>query len=374
MNLMDMLKDQVFNQVTGQIGKHLGESEQATKSGLDALLPTILGGLVKQATTNDGAESLSKTLDQDDFDGGLLDNLGGMLSSGNAAPASNLSSGLLSTIFGDKVSAVISLISKFTGMGGKSTSSLMGLALPLVMSFLGKQKRSNGLDVGGLTSLLMGQKDHIAAALPPGIGDEMGLGALGIAGPSLSDSAPKAAAPTSPAPTSSAPSSDGGGMMKILAPLVIVALLGLLAYNFLGGGAEVETPNVNVPDMPDMADMDIDMGVAVPNLADVGLEGVTTKLEDSFSGLTDIFGGITDSDSATASLDKLKSADEGLGAITSGLSAAPDGIKSGVMKVASGLIPGLTETIDKVMAIPGVGDILKPVVDSLKAKLGLLAA
>ena len=49
-NLMEMLKDQVLGQVTGGLSNHLGESEQATKGGLEALLPTVMGGLVKQVS------------------------------------------------------------------------------------------------------------------------------------------------------------------------------------------------------------------------------------------------------------------------------------------------------------------------------------
>ena len=362
MNLMDMLKDQVFGQVAGQLGNQLGESEAATKSGLDALLPTILGGLVKKASSSDGADELARTLDQDDFDGGLLDNLGGMLSGGDTSAVSNLSGGLLSMLFGDKVASIVGLISKFTGMGDKSTSSLLGLALPLVMSFLGKQKRSQGLDAGGLVDMLMGQKNNIASALPPGISEEMGLGALGIAGPSV------AAASSSPAP---APSSQpaGGGLAKLLIPLVVLGLLGLLAYKFLGGGGAELPEKTGVLEQV-TEDLDIDTGI--PEVA--GLADATTNLKDSFSGLTDIFGSITDADSATANLDKLKEADAGLGNITSTLDSAPEALKGGLMKVAGGLIPGLMEKIDAVMAIPGVGDILKPVVDGLKEKLGLLGA
>ena len=365
MNLMELLKDQVLGQVAGQLGSHLGESESATKSGLDALLPTVLGGLMKSVSQPGGGDALAETLDQDDFDGGLLDNIGGMLSGGNTSAVSGLGGNLINMIFGDKIGSIVGILSKFTGMGDKSTSSLLGLALPLIMSFLGKQKRSMGLDANGLTDLLMGQKDQVAGALPPGISEAMGLDALGIAGPSVS-STPQTSAPS---PTQSG--EGDGGLMKFLLPLAILGILGFLAYQFMGGGnadvnpkpagtdnVSVDAPNLSLPDVSDVA----------------GLADATTNLKDSFSGITEIFGKITDVESAKANLDGLKDADAGLGKITSALASGPDGLKSGLIKAAAGLIPGLTETIDKVMAIPGVGDILKPVVDSLKEKLGMLAA
>lgn len=156
--------------------------------------------------------------------------------------------------------------------------------------------------------------------------------------------------------------------MKLVLPLIVIAALALLAYNFLGGGgADPDAKPAGVDNVAE--DLDIDLGV--PEVA--GLADVTANLKDSFSGLTDVFGKITDVDSAKANLDSLKQADAGLGKITSALDSGPAGLKAGLVKVAGGMIPGLQETIDKVMALPGVGDILKPVVDGLKEKLGILA-
>lgn len=357
-NLMELLKDQVLGGVAGQLGSHLGESEEATRGGLDALLPTVLGGLVKNVSEPGGADKLNEALDSDDYDGGLLEKFGGMLSGGNSEGISSMGSGLVSMIFGDKIGSILGIISKLTGLGGKSTSGLLGLALPLIMSFLGKQKRSMGLDANGLSQLLMDQKEHIGAALPPGIGEEMGLGALGIKSPE----------PTSAPAPSTATAPEGGGLAKLLIPVALIGILGFAAYKFLGGNGEPEKENPAIENVEDDL-LNIDMGtLEVPGLAEQ-----TTKLTDSFGGLKDLLGGITDVDSAKAKLQDLQSADEGLGKITSGLSAAPEGMKSGLIKAAAGLIPGLQEMIDKVMAIPGVSTVLKPVMDSLQEKLGMLA-
>lgn len=365
-NLMEMLKAQVLGQVTGGLSNHLGESEQATKGGLEALLPTVMGGLVKQVSQPGGAESLNKTLDQDDYDGGLLDKFGDMLSSGNTGAVSGLSGGLLSMIFGDKVASIISLVSKVTGLGGKSTSSLLGLALPLIMSFLGKQKRSMGLDANGFASLLNDQKDHIANALPAGIGEELGLGALGIKAPSAAPAPSNQASSPQPA----AQASGGGGLMKLLIPLVILGLLGLIAYNFVGGGDKPDPVEASTPDI----DLGIDTGVPEVVSQIPGMDAATSTLKESMGSITDILGGITDVDSAKSKLGELEIANESLGSVTGMLDKLPEGMKSGVMSAAAGLLPNITSALDKVMAIPGVGAVLQPVVDSLKEKFGLLGA
>ena len=57
-NIIDMLKNQLGGQIAGQLGRQFGESEQATKSGIEALVPTILGGLLKQVAAPGGADKL----------------------------------------------------------------------------------------------------------------------------------------------------------------------------------------------------------------------------------------------------------------------------------------------------------------------------
>jgi hypothetical protein len=37
-------------------------------------------------------------------------------------------------------------------------------------------------------------------------------------------------------------------------------------------------------------------------------------------------------------------------------------------------MPALNQLFDKVLAIPGVGDIIKPTIDTLKAKIAMLTA
>ena len=42
--------------------------------------------------------------------------------------------------------------------------------------------------------------------------------------------------------------------------------------------------------------------------------------------------------------------------------------------IVSPLMPTLNQLFDKVLAIPGVSDVLKPTIDLIKAKLAMLAA
>ncbi|MGB7325650.1 MAG: DUF937 domain-containing protein, partial [Rubripirellula sp.] len=177
-NILDMVKSQIGGQIAGQIAGKFGVNEQTAKSGLDALLPTILGGLVSKVSSPGGTEALGKTLDEGDYDGGMLDNLGDIFSGGGADELAGKGGGLVSMIFGDKAAVLGPIIGKLTGMKSDSVMSMLAMLAPLVMSFLGKARSSGGMDTNGLATMLMSQKDAIANDMPAGVSDAMGLGLL----------------------------------------------------------------------------------------------------------------------------------------------------------------------------------------------------
>jgi outer membrane protein OmpA-like peptidoglycan-associated protein len=65
------------------------------------------------------------------------------------------------------------------GVKKSSASSLLGLAGPLVMGFLGKKIKNEGLNMAGLASLLGSQKSNIMGALPGGLGSLIGFADMG---------------------------------------------------------------------------------------------------------------------------------------------------------------------------------------------------
>jgi hypothetical protein len=58
-----------------------------------------------------------------------------------------------------------------TGRQPGVTSSLMAMAAPMVMSFLGKRVRDDRMSIGGLGSLLQREIPAIRSALPAGVAD-----------------------------------------------------------------------------------------------------------------------------------------------------------------------------------------------------------
>jgi outer membrane protein OmpA-like peptidoglycan-associated protein len=209
MNLLDVLKSQLASGNTMDvISNLLGENKTATSSGLNAILPTLLGSVIQKGSTTEGAGNLLSLIKTGGHDGSVLDNIGSLLGGGEKTSTFlNSGSGLLNTLLGDKLGGVASIISGLSGLKSGSTSSLLQLAAPLVMGLVGKH--SAGKSASGLASMLLSQSDFVKSALPSGVSSLLGLS-------SLSGS-------TSTTPTTS--SDEGSGFGKLLPWLIGAAVL-----------------------------------------------------------------------------------------------------------------------------------------------------
>jgi hypothetical protein len=116
---------------------------------------------------------LAQALEKD-HDGSVLDDLPAFLSRGDTRDGE----GILKHALGTRRPAVESEVAKQTGLDLKTVSGLLPLLAPLVMGALGRQKQQQGLDPGGLSSMLAGEGKRAK---------EMAPGALGILGSLLDD-------------------------------------------------------------------------------------------------------------------------------------------------------------------------------------------
>lgn len=214
-NLLDLAKGYLTNAALGKVSEFLGEDSSAVSKGLSGALPTLLGGLMSKGSTEEGLGSLTGMMNLAG-NTGILDNLGSMLS--NKSESQGLlenGSGLLSSILGNNAGSVIEAIGSFSGLKKSSSSSLLSMAAPLLLSVIGKQVKSKGLGLSGIASLLMGQKEHVQAAMPAGLS---GLSNM-MNFDKLGDYKGKAASVVEEV---SAVKSGGNGWMKWLVPILAI--------------------------------------------------------------------------------------------------------------------------------------------------------
>lgn len=159
LNLMELLQGQLPDQLLDQLSNQAGGADrQQTAAAASGIVATLVSALARNASNEQGAQSLANALDRD-HDGSILDNLAGLLG-GVQTPAQQSralnGAGILNHILGDRQSGAIDMISQMSGLNSSQTGNMMQMLAPVVMGLLGKTKREQGLDVGGLVNLLSG--------------------------------------------------------------------------------------------------------------------------------------------------------------------------------------------------------------------------
>ncbi len=152
MDITQLLTSGLGQQVISGIGNQVGTSEKETASVVNSALPVLMGMLNNNATSEAGAASLLGALNND-HDGSILDNISGFLNAGNTTDGN----GILGHILGGKKNTVENAISKDTGVSVANVGKIMALLAPIIMGYLGKQKKSSNVtSAGGLGDLLGG--------------------------------------------------------------------------------------------------------------------------------------------------------------------------------------------------------------------------
>jgi hypothetical protein len=107
-NLLEMLKTSVGPEISKQACSYLGESENSVKSAVDAIFPTLVGGVMQTGKSHDGANILLNLINSGpSIDAGMLGNLAGLFSGGErTGTLLGIGGTLLRTLFGDKADGI----------------------------------------------------------------------------------------------------------------------------------------------------------------------------------------------------------------------------------------------------------------------------
>lgn len=159
--LLDDLMGQLGSGGVGQIASSLGVDEGTATKAISMALPALIGGMANNAAKPDGAEALASALD--DHDDSVFGSLGGLLEGGGDG------SKILGHVLGAKQPKVEQQIAGQAGLDFGTVAKLLPVLAPLVMGYLSKKKQTDGLDSGGLGSLLQNER-KAQEATSPGLG------------------------------------------------------------------------------------------------------------------------------------------------------------------------------------------------------------
>jgi hypothetical protein len=165
-----MVTQQLGGGGLGQIAGMLGTDEDGASSALTTALGALTGALARNSSEPKGAAALDAALEKD-HDGSIFDNLGGFLGDVASGPGA----GILGHVLGRQQNAVSSEIGNQSGLNLSQVTGLLQTVAPLLMGALGKQKREQGLDAGGLAGLLAGEKAKVEESASGGLSSLLGM-------------------------------------------------------------------------------------------------------------------------------------------------------------------------------------------------------
>jgi hypothetical protein len=179
LSLQDLLGQDKGNAALGEISNTVGAEPSLVNSAIQMALPAIIGGLANNAADPQGAQSLDQALERD-HDGSILGNLGGLgsmilgqLQTPEPTPKQLDAGGILGHILGNNQGPVVEQVSQNTGLNMGQVAQILMMLAPLVMGYLGQQKREQGVGADGLGGLLGGLLGGQSAAAPQSSGNAM---------------------------------------------------------------------------------------------------------------------------------------------------------------------------------------------------------
>lgn len=166
--------------VVSRIAQRLGESDAAVARGVQTSVASVLGGLLTKSTDVSGIHRIFDLITSRDNTGGPVDDVSSLLGGKSAPGASVMGASLLSTLYGNRVGSVGELVARTAGFKNPASGvSLLNLAAPLVLGYLGKRVRDGSLNLASLTTQLAAERDAMLAAAPAGLSSLVDMSASG---------------------------------------------------------------------------------------------------------------------------------------------------------------------------------------------------
>jgi hypothetical protein len=346
----------------GRLAGALGLSRNDTSSALEAAVPGLLAALAGVATKPGGPQKLVDAAKQQT---GTLDKFASMLGTSGQSSILEQGSQMITSLLGSRdQNALANAVGQYTGLGSAAGGSLLGALAPVVMGTIAKQQ--GALNAGSIANLIAGQKDNIADALPSGFGrmlsgtgiiDSLGDAAKRTVGAG-NEAARAAAASVSRTVDDTRRSAQAVPSSNwLLWAIPALAVAALLLWLFARPTQQV-----------------VQQGVNTAQSLMVGGIDLGKQVTDSLNSLRSTLTSVTDPASAEAALPKLREATSQIDKVSGMLGQLSDAQRKVIAGLVSPFMSTLNQLFDKVLAIPGVGEVIKPTIDTLKAKLATLTA
>ena len=365
-NLVSLVMQFLTPEIIGRVATALGLDRNMLQMAVSAAVPGLLAGLSGVATQPGGPQKLVDAARQET---GTLGKFADMLGAGDQSSLIERGSKLLTSLLGAQdQSALVSAIGQFAGLGQGKSGSVLGMLAPIVMGTVAKEQGAQRLDASSMANLFAGQKDNIAAALPADFGKLLGgtdlLNSLGGAARSAASAGTQAARAAGAAASVAGSASQRAGAAAASTSynwlywlIPILAIAALLVYFLTKPAEQIAQQGTTI----------------TQNLMVSGVD-VNKQVTDGIANLRTALGGVTDVASAQAALPKLRDVTTQIDQVDGLIERMTPEQRKLLAGIVNPLMPTLDQLFDKVLALPGVSEVLKPTIELLRAKLAMLTA
>ncbi|MFT6829600.1 MAG: hypothetical protein ACJAV6_000431 [Candidatus Paceibacteria bacterium] len=141
-----------------KIAQSAGIDLKMAKNILSQAGPLLTGKMADNAKTPEGLNSLTTALE--DHDGSVFDRMEDVVNPDVDTKGSNI----LSKILGGNMGDVVGALAGRNNTDNGTMQKVLEMAAPLVLGQLGSEKKSGGLDAGGIFDLLKSEKKNIQSS------------------------------------------------------------------------------------------------------------------------------------------------------------------------------------------------------------------
>ena len=374
MNITDLITSQLMSpDVLGKLSGLIGANESQTKTATSAAVPALLNVFGKMASTNSGADQLAKAMGGLDL--GMLGNLAGALGGSQASGLGSMGGSLLTSLLGggNNLSSLVGTIASFAGMQPGIMKTLLTYLAPMVLGMVAKQFTGKP-DASSVSRLFSEQSNNIRGALPKGL--------------SLGDFGSVSGRPSEPVRHGGhSPEPQSAGLPGWLLPLLALGALGLGWYIWnqnqpkdevaiaqverkVGPVKETVTEVVERKGK-EMMDAVVDQISIDPKFLEAIRVGKNAT--DLFGGLTSVLKGVTNEETARLAVPELEKLAPMLTSLEEEAGRLPVEEKPAFTDFIGKNLGLLSKVIDTVMALPGVKDLLGPVVGPMVETLAKMS-
>jgi outer membrane protein OmpA-like peptidoglycan-associated protein len=170
--MLDSLRELASPAILSIVTRQTNESESAVSRAFSAAIPAIAATIANRCDDSSFMKEVADLASRTASDPDPLKTVTRIASQGGmTVDTATPTGGFLSSLFGPNLSSMTDSVSNYAGIRSSSAASILSVAAPLVLGYLGRVMRSDNLTTAGLADRLRGMRNQLASAVP--IGFEM---------------------------------------------------------------------------------------------------------------------------------------------------------------------------------------------------------